>query len=194
LEKEGIGEDALEALLGNFLRGLESDEKGGRLWKEKYVDQAGAGDVSAGEENTEFTAEEFAILKRSLFHVLFLVARADGKVDKGEVESLAKIVQDPERFGSPLLNRIATNVIEEFSGWFLVVSMGESDYNLEELAKARVMVDAKLSVEASRAFKAALLAVGNEVANAAGGFFSKVSKEERATLASIASALGVSSS
>jgi len=193
-EKEGIADEALDHLLGAFIEGIESHEHGALLWKQKYIDQAGEGAPSAGEENTGFAPEEFRILKQSLFHVLLLVGKADGSIDKKEVASLARAVQDPERFSSPLLNRIATNVIEEFSSWFLVSAMGDDNYYHDELARARDLVDARLTAQESLAFKRALLAIANEVANASGGLFSRVSRKEQAALAAIAATLGLEAS
>lgn len=193
-DKDGVSDDLVAGLFDAFVTGLASHEQGARLWKEKYVDQAGEGSVSLGEENTDLTAEEFALLKRSLFHVLLYVGRADGKVDTKEVAALDAILKDPDRFGSALLTRIATNAIEEFAGWFSVACLANAAIHLEDLAAVRDIVDRKLAAEDARKFKRTLVEIGREIANSfGGGLFSraKVSREEQEVLDSIASVLGI---
>jgi hypothetical protein len=194
-QKTGIADDQVEGLFDAFVTGLESHEQGGRLWKEKYVDQAGDTAGSAGEESTDFTEEEFALLKRAVFHLLQYVGRADGKLNFKEFAALKNILREPERFGSPLLNRLATNTLEGFSNWCVVASVANERVHLEELTEAREIVNAKLSAEESRTFRRALLDIATEIARASGGWFSKskISSEEQRVLGCIASALGLGS-
>lgn len=193
-ELDGISSDAVEGLMNAFFDGLESHEQGGRLWREKYVDQAGVSVVTLGDDNTELAPEELEFLKRSMVLVFLIVAASDGKVSQKEVKTFAQVLREPEHFGrSPLMTRVATNVITDIGN--LVVSIAREQPDCKaELERVRRLIDEKLPAEEGDKFKLGLLMMAYAVAKASGGFFgfgSKVSKEEKMALASIAGCLGV---
>lgn len=190
---EGISQEMVDQLVGAFFDGLEAHEQGGKLWKDKYIDQAGEGSMGVGEDNTDLTPDEFETLKQSLCLVFFLVAAADGKVDKKEVTSFLTLLVDSGKFSDPLLNRLITNVVRELPTMIAVMASGQVDY-IGELGKVRRIVDARLPAARAQEFKLALLSVGVEIASASGGFLgfgSKISKDEKKALAGIAACLGV---
>jgi hypothetical protein len=192
---EGISQDDIKKLTEAFFDGLESHPQGGKIWNEKYVDQAGVSTGHYGDECTEFSQQEFESLKQSPFLIFFLVAAADGKVDKKELIEFVKLLAEPEKFNNPLLNRIITNVINDIPSAIASMAQQQIDY-IDELGKLKTIIDNKLSSEEANAFKVALLLVGKGIAEASGGFLgfgSKISKEEKIALAAIALCLEISS-
>jgi tellurite resistance protein len=190
---EGISSDEVDALSNAFFDGIEAHAEGGKLWEEKYVDQAGDTAELTGEDASEFSPEDFEALKRSPFLVFFIVAAADGKVDKKELLSFIEILSDPEKYSNGLLNRIVTNVINDVS--IIVTTLADSslDY-IEELGNLRRIIDDNLPPEEAIAFKMCLLLIAKEIAEASGGFLgfgSKISKDEKVAIAAIAMCLGI---
>jgi len=192
-ELEGISKDVVESISNAFFDGLESHKEGGRIWSEKYVDQAGVSVGHGNEENTDFSHDDFETLKQSVFLIFFIVAAADGKVDKKELIAFVKLLSDPEKIKNSLLNRIVTNVINDVPTIVYEMAKKKLDY-IEELGKLKKIIDDNLSSEEANSFKISLFLVGKEIAEASGGFFgfgSKISKEEKGALAAIALCLGV---
>ena len=190
---EGISKNVVESISNAFFDGLESHKEGGRIWTEKYVDQAGVGVGYGGDEETDFSPDDFETLKQSVFLIFFLVAAADGKVDKKELIAFVRLLSDPEKIKNSLLVRIITNVISDVQNIVSDMARKKLDY-IEELGKLRRIIDENLSSEEANSFKISLFLVGKEIAEASGGFFgfgSKISKEEKGVLAAIALCLGV---
>lgn len=192
-ELEGISKDVVDSISNAFFDGLESHKEGGKIWREKYVDQAGVSTGYRGEENTDFSSDDFETLKQSVFLIFFLVSAADGKVDKKELVAFVKLLSDPEKIKNSLLNRIVTNVIHEVPAIVSEMARKKLDY-INELGKLKRVIDDNLSSEDANSFKMSLLLVGKEIAEASGGFLgfgSKISNEEKGALAAIALCLGV---
>lgn len=192
-QMDGISQEEIETLTEAFFDGLESHPQGGKIWNEKYVDQAGESTGNYGDERTEFSEEEFESLKQSPFLIFFLVAAADGTIDKKEMQEFISILAQPEKFNSPLLYRIITNVINDIPVILTRIAQQEIDY-VAELQKVKTIVDNKLSPEDANDFKMALLQVGKGIAEASGGLFgfgSKIGKEEKTALAGIALCLEI---
>ncbi|AJQ95462.1 hypothetical protein [Gynuella sunshinyii] len=193
---EGFSEDVVGSISNAFFDGLESHKEGGKIWNEKYVDQAGVSVGYGSDENTNFSSDDFETLKQSVFLIFFLVAAADGKVDKKELIAFIKLLSDPEKITNTLLNRIVTNVINDVPTIISEMAKKKLDY-IEELGKLKKIIDNNLSAEEANSFKISLFLVGREIAEASGGFFgfgSKISKEEKGALAAIALCLGVTPS
>ncbi len=187
-ELSGIPEITVESLTNAFFDGLEGHKEGGEIWRNKYIDQAG---VSG--EHTEFSTDEFESLKLSPFLIFFLVAAADGKVDRKELLEFIKILADPEAISNPLLNRIITNVINDTQSMVSSIAQQEIDY-IGELGKLKNIAESNLPPDEANAFKIALFTLGRQIAEASGGFFgfgSKIGKEEKAALAAIALCLEI---
>ncbi|WP_237054056.1 hypothetical protein [Marilutibacter chinensis] len=191
-----IPRDAVDGLMQAFVAGLESHQEGGRLWAEKYVAEAGATAGEAGEQATEFSPDEFDVLKRSVFMVFAAVAASDGKIEKKEAETFVKTLGDAELLRNPLMNRIVTNVIHDIPGIMASIFSDDAPSPAIELLQARLIVDAKLPADEAGEFKQALLGLGHAIASASGGglfgFGSRISKDEKQALAAIAACLGVS--
>ncbi len=190
---DGIPSDGSDSLVDAFFDGIESHPQGGKIWDEKYVDQAGDTADFSEEDSVDIPSEDYAALKQSPFLVFFLVAGADGKMDKKELISFAEILSDPDKLSSGFLKRIAAEVISDSTA--IVTNMANSDLNyIEELGILRRVIDDNLSTEEGLAFKTSLLMIGKEIAEASGGFLgfgNKISKEEKGILALIALSLGI---
>jgi tellurite resistance protein len=190
---EGISNDVVDSLSNAFFDGFEAYTEGGSLREEKYVEQAGNTAELYGEDGAMFAPEDLEVLKRSPFLVFFIVAAADGKVDKKELLAFIEILSDSEKYPNALLNRILANLINEVTS--IISGMADKDLNyIEELCNLRRVIDGNLSPEDAIAFKMSLLIISKEIAEASGGFFgigNKISKEEKAAIASIALCLGI---
>ena len=193
VELEGIDPQEMDSLTSHFFDGLEEHEQGGKLWNEKYIDQAGVSTGFAGDESTDFSVEEFEVLKQAPFLIFFLVAASDGKVDKKEVVAFANLLSDPNKITNPLLIRIITNVINNTREMLADMATRKLDF-VGELTKLGSVVDNNMPEAEANAFKVSLLSMAVEIAGASGGFLgfgSKISKEEKASIAGIALCLGI---
>lgn len=189
----GMSVEMKDSLVDAFIEGLESHSEGGRIWREKYVDRSGVGTGHNGGENTEFSDEEFEILKRAPFLIFFLVAASDGNIDQKEAATFIKILLKPELLKNKLLNRIVTNVINDISSTLAAMAQQGLDY-LARLNELRLIAERKLPPAQAREFKLSLLLLGKEIASASGGFLglgAKISKSEQAALTAIALCLGI---
>lgn len=194
-ELEGFSPEDQKWVSDAFFDGLESHPEGGKIWAEQYEDEAGAGTGkdSYGDENTEFSIEDFDKLKKAPFLIFFLVAASDGKIDKKEVTEFMKVLSNPEFLNNPLLNRIITNVINEIPAIIAEMATQKLDY-IAELGSLKSIADKNLSEEEANKFKISLFLIGKKIAEASGGFLgfgSKISKEEKAALAAIGLCLGI---
>jgi hypothetical protein len=190
---EGISNDVVDSLSNAFFDGIEAYAEGGSLWEEKLIDRAGDAAELFGEDTAEFAPEDFEVLKRSPFLVFFIVAAADGKVDKKELLAFLEILFDSDKYPNVLFNRILENVRNDVS----TIVSGIADKNLdyiEELSNLRRIIDDNFSPEDAIAFKMSLLMISKEIAEASGGFLgfgNKIRKEEKAAIAAIAMCLGI---
>ncbi len=190
---EGIAMDEVETLMNAFMAGMDLHTEGAKIWQEKYVDQAGTCLVGGEDGIQHFSVEEFEALKKAPILVFFLVAAADGKVDKKETLALLKILSNPSIFNNSLLTRIITNIITELHEMVATISQSQTNY-LDELERVGQIVDQYLSADEANDFKISLFILGKEIAESSGGFFgfgSKVSKAEKIALANIWGSLGI---
>ncbi|MCE2595936.1 hypothetical protein K6Y31_14070 [Motilimonas cestriensis] len=190
---EGFAPEDVEWISTAFFAGLESHEQGGKIWAEQYEDQAGNGSGYEGEGSVTFSPEEFDRLKQAPFLIFFLVAAADGKVDKKEMKQFADVLTHPDFLANQTMNRIITNIMGELPEQLMKLLSQEFDF-MEELAALKVIVEQNLSESQANEFKVALLMMGKLIAEASGGFFgfgSKISKQEKAALAAIAICLDI---
>lgn len=192
-EAIGFNHEDFEWITNAFYDGLESHPEGGKILAEQYEDEAGVSTGYQGEENTEFSIEDFEKLKQSPFLIFFLVAAADGKVDKKEVTEFMKVLSNPDFLKNPLLNRIITNIINDIPEIIAEMAAKQLDY-ISELETLKSIADGNLSEDEANQFKISLFLVGKQIAEASGGFLgfgSKISKEEKSALAAIALCLGI---
>lgn len=196
IEVNGIQSEEEATLMEAFIDGIAMHKEGGKLWKEKYDDQYASPAMTRDDGLPELTPDENGTLRRSIFMVFGLVAAADGKIDKKEMEMFMKVMVNPEVLACPLMNRIVTNVIHDVPKMLAsVFGEGTPDF-AAELMMTRHIVESKLTEEQASTFKHALLKLGFAIASASGGFLgfgSKISKQEKKALAAIAAILGVES-
>ena len=193
MQPVGIPLETIDPLVDAFVEGLESHDEGGKIWKEQYIDQAGVSTGYYGEENTDFSDEEYAALKKAPFLIFFLVAASDGKIDQKEATMFFKILSNPELLRNKLLNRIITNVINEIPATLAAMAQQGLDY-IAELHELRQIAERRLPPDQAQEFKLSLLLLGKEIASASGGFLgfgAKISKSEMAALTAIALCLDI---
>lgn len=190
---EGLDATTVQAICQAFFDGMRSHAAGFAIWEDNYLAEAGASSPRHGEENTDFSVAELRTLMRAPFLVFFIVAAADGQVDRKELAGFARLLTDAERYGNPLLIRVVTNIIDKLAT--MAASLGAEDLNFGiELMKVAAIVDERLPAAEAQAFKRALLSVAEDIAKASGGLFgfgSRISKTERTALTQIALCLGI---
>ncbi|MET1076646.1 MAG: hypothetical protein ABWY06_01360 [Pseudomonas sp.] len=193
MDCEAIDGEGLARCTEAFFDGRDAHEDAAALWHRHYIEEAGVSADHAGEENTAFSGEEFEALKMAPFLVFFLVAAADGRIDKKELLAFGKLLSNSARYSNPLLTRIITNIISDIPA--LAGTLTQKRLNFAaELTIIRGIVDSRMPLPQAEAFKRALFQVGQDIAEASGGFFgfgSKISKEERLALACIAFCLDI---
>lgn len=189
---DGIPEGDIQGLINAFVDGIDSHPQGGALYRERYEPEAGATAGHFAAQNPDFSPEEFEQLKRSPVLIFLLVAAIDGNVDAKELNQFVEGLLDRTLLENKLLNRIVTNMVGEAPGMILGMVAEQPDF-LGELLHIKSILDEKLPPAEATAFKQALLAIGQRVASASGGFlgFGKVSRKEKDALHAIAFALGI---
>ncbi|MEM8593344.1 MAG: hypothetical protein AAGF06_00810 [Pseudomonadota bacterium] len=193
---QGFESDDQQWMIEMFFEGLESHPEGGKIWSDQYEDQplTESTQSSASSESViELTASDFEVLQRVPFVVFFLVAGADGEVDKKEIVKFMKIMAGKTSFEHPLLNQIIETVRDDMEE--MSMSMQKEGVNyLEELEAVRAIVDRSLTPEQANAFKISLFKLGQQIAEASGGLFgfgAKIGKEEEMVLRVIAGTLEI---
>lgn len=187
----GISPDKQEMITNAFFDGIESHKQGSALWKEKYEDQIMEDQIV--ESEIGLLNSELEKLQKSPFLIFFIVAAADGKVDKKEVEAFIKILSTPEILKNELMAYLISNVGSKIPNIISEMAIGQKDY-IGELTALKEVIDTKLGAEHANNFKITLLKIGKKIAESSGGFFglgSKISKEEKTALAGIAVCLDV---
>jgi hypothetical protein len=134
---------------------------------------------------------EFGILIRSPLVVFFLVAGADGKVDKKEVMKLLSLMQAAVEQGShgTLFSAVLRSTVANLPVLMEEVAQVSP---IEQLLELRLLVEQLFNPHDCYNFKKGLLSLGQSIAEASGGFLgigSKVSKEEKLALTRIAQLL-----
>jgi len=123
--------------------------------------------------------------------IFLIVAAADGSIDKKEVMSFIKVLGDKEyEILFSAMQKIGATPTE-------IIADVQSNISspLEELISLRKVLDTFLPKDAAHIYKIALLKLAKAIAEASGGFLgifgNKISKEEKAVIAVIASSLGL---
>ncbi len=192
-EADGFSPEDYDWITNAFFDGLESHPESEKILNGQYEDQAGECNSYFGDQNTEFSIDDFNKLKQAPFLIFFLVAAADGKVDKKELTEFIKVLSNPELLEDALMNRVITNIINDIPTMIADMASRELDY-ISELGILQNIADNNLSEDEANQFKISLFRIGKNIAEASGGFFgfgSKISKEEKAALAAIALCLGI---
>lgn len=190
---QGVDDALKPVFISAFQAGLKSHEQAMALWATHYVETPGQSSGFQGEENSQFSFEEFELLRRVPFVVFLMVACSDGKLDQKEVAKFVELLAGSGKYDNPLFTRIVTNVITDIPAMLNAV-LGEQPDISAQLREVRRVVDARAGFEAGEAFAHVLLSMGHDIASASGGFFgfgSKISKDEKAALAHLAACLGL---
>lgn len=194
VECQGIDQADVESLTESFFEGLESHDQGGEIWRNQYVHEAGQSNGVADENYIDFSEDDFAVIVKSPLLIFFLVALADGRVDKKEILAFADMLSDATLQSDPLFNRIITNIAHDMQNMIYTLLQGDDD-PIEELKKVREIIDRMMPLQDANNFKMKLLYLGKKIAEASGGGFfglgNKISKEERTALAGILVTLGI---
>jgi hypothetical protein len=131
------------------------------------------------------------VIARSPALIFFLVAAADGKVDKKEVTMFQKLIGG-EKYGVLLtLMRQSGASLPEM----LMQVQSEGRNVMEHLAELNSHIDAAFPAQAAHGLKLRLLGFAQAIAESSGGFLgmfgSKVSDEEKTALTMIAHCFGL---
>ena len=145
-----------------------------------------------------FTEEETGVLDLSPFHVFFLVAGADGKIDQKEFESFVHGLMDRGAGSEDIVSAVFANSGRYFDSYHQqarsAVVVGGAKASLKHIRVATDLLDDKLDGLDSLRFKRSLFKLGQRVAQASGGMLGmggKVSAVEQAALGSLSGILGV---
>jgi hypothetical protein len=162
--------------------------------------------------NVTLTSEERELLKRSPLIVFLLVAGADHRIDKKEIDEFIQSLLFPHEFYSDLLveaidcllpgpvteldksdpdalNEAVKNVTLHMSH----IIHHDHDEHLVDLLKAKHVLD-KLPPEHARDFKLSLFHIAHRIAESSGGFLgfgSKIDKWEKEALKKIVYTLDI---
>jgi hypothetical protein len=143
-----------------------------------------------------FTNDEWRLLELSPLWAWGLIAAADGKIDKKEVQNLIKMFRDGALMADPLVREVLASVAQNIEALIQQLAAGSAKDIPAGLRKVAALLDTKVTNAEAVNFKRALYYIAKTTAEASGGFLgifgSKISKEEQAMLVIIAGALGVS--
>lgn len=143
--------------------------------------------------NFGFSAGDFAKLKRAPFLLFFLMAAADGRIDKTEFIQFVKVLAKPEAIQNPLLNHIMASVAQDAPAMLADIADQKLDY-AAELAQLKSVIEANLPAGDANEFKKALFFVSKQIAEASQRFVGvsgTISKNEQTALAAITASLGI---
>ena len=188
----GIEETEINSMAEDFFDGIESHSEGRQFWNDQYEEEAGESTTYHDDQpaNAKLAGEDFEKLKAAPVLVFFLVAASDGKVDKKELTTFAKIIASADYVEDALFRRVISNVINDLPEIMTDFASNPRDY-IADLKEIKEIVDSNFPPAEAQQFKVTLLAVGSKIAASSGGFFSKVSKDEKKMLAVIAVCLGL---
>lgn len=201
---QNIGEQELKVAPFSWVaKRFENGSEDALTFKYSFVAKEATGDAEEARRLVEALKElnlaamdrpQFAdeMLAQTPLLVFMLVAAADGKVDKKEQATLAKLCENVEQFPSPLFQSAVGTMVENAERYFGLFQAEGFDCG-ESLGDAIEVLEDEHPGEA-QAFKESLMAWGNAIAEASGGFLgfgSKIGEEEAASLANIASLIGL---
>ena len=144
---------------------------------------------------SEFTDDEWKILQNSPWITCLLVAGSDGVIDKKELREMFKQMTLAAKAPGLLGEVLKSMVDDDHDPRTDLILLAEEGETASQLVAAGKLVNQRMTDKVAEEFKVNLLRVGYAVANASGGGFlgfgSKVSEEERTSLAVLASSLSV---
>lgn len=144
---------------------------------------------------SEFTDDEWKILQNSPWIACLLVAGSDGVIDKKELREMFKQMTLAAAAPGLLGEVLKSTLDDDHDPRTDLILLAEEGETASQLVAAGKLVNQRMPDKVAEEFKVNLLRVGYAVANASGGGFlgfgSKVSEEERTSLAVLASSLSV---
>jgi hypothetical protein len=195
--EHGSQGDTVRFTLANGEQGEALFDSLGRLTKmSAKVEQAGtsAPPASAPQaEHAPFTQEEWEQLRKVPVYVLLMVGGSDGDLDDKEFGAFVELMEKPGTITDPWLRKIGLDVQAEARTFPLAVLRSEPRI-VPLLVEINRIIDQRLSPEAAKSFKLALLRLGTDIAETSGGFLgfgSKISKEEKKMLDVLRTLLGL---
>jgi hypothetical protein len=151
--------------------------------KSAAVNSPGSAGGQPGQRR-QLSNHEVGLLIRAPLVVFFLVAAADGKVDKKEIQKFISILKSSveKGEGGSLFANIVSGTVANFAELMQEIPHLHPG---EQLDCLRELLEQLLPPHDCYAFKKALMGLGVAIAEASGGFLgfgSKISAEEKATL------------
>lgn len=193
IELDGISLEETMELSKSFFDGVQENSEGWALWTEHHEEKPGEGMVAYDQGDKNLSYEEFKKLKQAPFLIYFLVASADGEIDKKEMLQFMEVLSNPESHTNPIFSKIINIVTNDIDA--IVTEMKQQPINyIEELSHLKDIVNNNLPEHDANNFKLTLLLLGKKIAEASGGFLGfgdKISREELAALQTIAACLEI---
>lgn len=147
-------------------------------------------------QQPEFTQEMFLLIRLSPYFVFYVVAAADGEIDKKERETLVEIIRlESQNTRDPFMKKVLASSDEENAAFF-----NQAGSMFAKLGPRALLMANKIGNEylggAWPEFARWLYELGRKIASASGGgwFSSKISAEEKKNLAVLAEIFGVDAS
>ena len=137
----------------------------------------------------KFTQEEWELLKLLPFQVFYLVAGADGKIDKEEVGQLQKDLRDAPFYKDMLHKELSIDILSSDIK-ALIKEAGNVNKLAERTSQMKTFLKQKQTPEEYQKFLGSLFMNGVKVARASGGgvlgLGDKISAEEKRALGAFA--------
>lgn len=187
---ENLQKSDLQAVMDAFYRGRDEHAEAAPIWKAHHRDVLASMSGFGG-----MSTQEWAHVRDAPLAVFFMVAGADGAVDKKEIEAAAALFKESGKYPSVLMQRVMSELTPHTPQGQALWADFMQRYASDDFSGVMYMVSLKmlLSQMADKALATAftddLLAFGHAVASSSGGGFlgfgAKISKQEKAMLAAI---------
>lgn len=177
----------LQPLIDAFFEGRDEHTEAASLWNTQSQAQPTSMSGFSG-----FSSDEWANLRDAPLAVFFMVASADGKIDKKEVNAFGELFKESGKYPSILMQRVMSELTpsapqgQELLADFLTRFSGGKFNAAQYFAGINTLLSKNTEEAPAEAFKKDLIAFGTAVASSSGGGFlgfgSKISKEEKGVL------------
>lgn len=132
-----------------------------------------------------FNEEQWKEFQLAVGYVFLLIANADGKIDKKELDAMNRIINSAGRFGMPFPDEILTSIKE--SGRDILFDAKEAYSPADEIFE-RVSITSKIAgLDESTQYRKFLISIGLYIGQVSGKFLqAKLCREEEEVLAEFA--------
>lgn len=142
-------------------------------------------DLASNAPSGELIDSELSILSYAPMVVFFIVASADGSIDKKEINAFRKALVKGIMTDSETLLKVAVLAVSEFET--MITQLLNKEVNVQQtLLEITSIINTRLPEDEANQFKKGLLDLGVSVASASGGFLgmfgSKIDKHEKQAL------------